>query len=207
MMYYLSIISTGMSLVGNSYAIISELVKHYGYIAIFTLMLLEGSSIPVPSEVILPLTGLFARQGLLNIYMGVFAALLGSIGGLAIDYYIGYFIGKDVVYKHLQAFHITKESLDSFDRWFERNGIAAVFISRLIPALRTVMSFPAGFAKMPQKKFFAYSIAGSLIWDSVLAAYGYYALSSTNAVILMASIGIFALVLYAIYAAAKKYMK
>lgn len=203
----LNIFTVGTALINNSYAVISVLVKHYGYAAIFTLMMLEGSSLPVPSEVVLPLTGLFARQGLLNLYLGVLAALLGSIVGLAIDYYIGYFIGKDVVYKHLQAFRIKKESLDSFDRWFERNGFAAVFISRLIPVLRTLMSFPAGFAKMPQKEFFTYSIAGSVIWDSVLALYGYYALASSSAVTIMASIGAFALVLYAIYYIAKRHMK
>ncbi|MEM0149583.1 MAG: DedA family protein [Candidatus Micrarchaeaceae archaeon] len=203
----LAIFGFAASLISNSYATISVLVQHYGYAAIFALMLLEGSSLPVPSEVILPLTGFFARQGFLSLYWGVLAALLGSIAGLAIDYYIGYFIGKDVVYRHLQAFRIKKESLDSFDRWFERNGFAAVFISRLIPVLRTFMSFPAGFAKMPQKEFFAYSIAGSIIWDTVLALYGYYALASDSAVLIMASIGAFALALYAIYYVAKKRMK
>ncbi|MGC8651678.1 MAG: DedA family protein [Candidatus Micrarchaeia archaeon] len=201
------IISIALSLVGSSYATISVLVKDYGYAAIFLLMLLEGSSVPVPSEVVLPLTGLFARQGLLSIYWGVLAALLGSIVGLAVDYYIGYFIGKDIVYKHLKRLHIRQEALDSFDRWFERNGMAAVFISRLIPVLRTLMSFPAGFAKMPPREFFAYSVAGSLIWDIVLALYGYYALASSNAVLLMASIGAFALVLYVIYAIARKHLR
>ncbi|MCL4373375.1 MAG: DedA family protein [Candidatus Marsarchaeota archaeon] len=201
------LISIAISFVSSSYATISLLVKHYGYAAIFVLMLLEGSSIPVPSEVVLPLVGLFAKEGLLKLYLGVIAALLGSIAGLAIDYYIGYFIGKDIVYKHLKRFHIKQESLDAFDKWFERNGLAAVFLSRLIPALRTLMSFPAGFAKMPPRKFFAYSIAGSLIWDVVLALYGYYALSTSNAVLLMTSIGLFALVLYAIYYIAKKRMK
>ncbi len=203
----MGIISIASSIMGSSYSTIALLVKHYGYAAIFTLMLLEGSSLPVPSEVVLPLTGLLARSGLLNAYWGVIVALLGSIGGLAIDYYIGYFIGKDIVYKHLQKFHIRKESLDAFDRWFERNGLAAVFLSRLIPVLRTFMSFPAGFARMDQKKFFAYSIAGSLIWDSLLVGYGYYALPVSNAVLLITSIGMFALLLYFIYYIAKKRMK
>ncbi|MGC8670061.1 MAG: DedA family protein [Candidatus Micrarchaeia archaeon] len=201
------LISILLSLIGSSYATISLLVEHYGYAALFVLMLLEGSSIPVPSEVVLPLIGVFAKEGLLKLYLGITAALLGSIAGLAIDYYIGYFIGKDIVYRHLKRFHIKQESLDAFDRWFERNGLAAVFLSRLIPALRTLMSFPAGFAKMPPKKFFAYSIAGTLIWDVVLALYGYYALSTNNGVLLLTSIGVFAIVLYAIYYIAKKRMK
>ncbi len=171
----------------------------FGYLAIFGLMLLEGSSLPVPSEVVLPLAGLFAQKGLLDVYIAFFAALFGSIGGLAIDYYIGYFLGKEVVYKHLRLFHIRQESLDNFDRWFARNGTAAVFISRLIPVVRTFMSFPAGFARMNAKRFFSYSIIGTAIWDAVLLAFGYYFLSASSAVYVLTSIGVFAIIVYLLY--------
>ncbi len=171
----------------------------YGYLAVFGLMLLEGSSLPVPSEVVMPLAGLLAQKGIFNFYIALFAGLMGSIGGLIIDYYIGYFLGKDVVYKHLRLFHIRQESLDNFDEWFTRNGTAAVFISRLIPVLRTFMSFPAGFARMNAKKFFAYSIAGTFIWDVVLMAFGYYFLSATNAVYVLFAIAVFAIMVYLIY--------
>lgn len=194
------------SLFTNAYATIQALMGQYGYFAIFVLMLLEGSTIPVPSEVVLPLAGIFVANGTLNFTLAYIAALLGSVVGLAVDYYIGYFIGKDVVYKHLKLFHVTQERLDAFDRWFERNGFAAVFFSRLVPVVRTVMSFPAGFARMNQKKFFAYSAVGAAIWDAVLMVFGMKALSTNNAVITLAAIGVFAIVLYAVYRLAMQRM-
>lgn len=195
-----------LSIFGSSYSAISALVKSYGYAAIFGLMLLEGSSLPVPSEVVMPLAGLFSHQGLLSFYAALGAGLLGSVGGLAIDYYIGYFFGKDVIYKHLRTFHVKKESLDSFDTWFARNGDVAVFVSRLVPVIRTFMSFPAGFARMDQRRFFAYSIAGTFIWDAVLMAFGFYALSSRSAVLILISVAAFAIVIYVVYYLSMKSM-
>lgn len=201
MMYELFSIA---ALFTNSYNTIMHLVSSYGYPALFGLMLLEGSSLPVPSEVILPLAGYLAAKGTFNVFLAFLFSLLGSICGLIIDYTIGYVIGKDIVYKHLRRLRIRKSSLDAFDAWFARNGVAAVFFSRLIPVLRTVMSFPAGFAKMQLKKFFIYSITGSVIWDSVLIAFGYYLLSAHSAEIALASIGIFAILLYIVFKMALK---
>jgi membrane protein DedA with SNARE-associated domain len=195
--YLLSIVAVFFS---NPWVMIKQLISSYGYSAIFVLMLLESSSLPVPSEVVLPLAGLLSSKGMLNLYFAFAAALAGSIGGLAVDYLLGYYLGKDIVYKHLRDFHIKKRDLDAFDAWFDRNAIGAIFLSRLIPVARTVMSVPAGFARMPLKQFFSYSIAGSFIWDIVLMYFGFYLLSARSASIVLASIGAFAIVLYLIYA-------
>ncbi len=195
-----------LSILATTYSSISALISEYGYIAIFGLMLLEGSSLPVPSEVVLPLAGLLVANHTLNFGLVYIAALLGSIAGLAVDYYIGYFLGKDVVYKNLKLFHIKQAQLDAFDKWFDRNGVSAVFFTRFIPVLRTIMSFPAGFAHMEQKRFFAYSIAGTAIYDIILIIFGIKALSTHNAVITLTSIGIFAIVLYSLYRYAMKRM-
>jgi membrane protein DedA with SNARE-associated domain len=196
LMYLFGIVS---SFVPDSYAVISNLIHSYGYAAVFVLMLFESSSLPVPSEVVLPLAGFLSSKGFLNLYLAFAAALLGGIGGLCIDYFIGYYLGKDVVYKHLGYFHVKKTDLDAFDAWFDRNAIAAIFFSRLIPVARTIMSIPAGFARMPLKQFFEYSIAGSVIWDAVLMYFGFYLLSASSASVVLASIGAFAIVLYLIY--------
>lgn len=198
-MFSLSIISFILSLITNSSNAISAFIKSYGYEAIFVLMALESSSLPVPSEVILPLVGLFASRHILSFYLALVVGLLGSILGALVDYAIGYIIGKDVIYKHLRLFHLKKESLDNFDKWFEKNGLAAVFLTRLVPIARTIINFPAGFAKMNLKEFLAYSIAGMVIWDVVLMAFGYYLLSSSSAVVVLASVGVFAILLYVIY--------
>ena len=206
-MFTLTIISFVSSLVHGSYAVIEAFIKSYGYAAVFLLMGLESSSLPVPSEVVLPLVGYFAAKGILNFYLALLAAMLGSIVGSIVDYAIGYYIGKEIVYKHLKFFHIKKESLDNFDSWFEKNGIAAIFLSRLVPVVRTFINFPAGFAKMSFKDFMLYSTAGIIIWDVVLMVFGYYLLSANSAVIVLGAIGGLAILLYVVYKVAMKGMK
>ncbi|MEM0107072.1 MAG: DedA family protein [Candidatus Micrarchaeaceae archaeon] len=174
-------------------------MKYYGYFAVFGLMALEGSSLPVPSEVVMPFAGFLSAKGLLSFPLALLAGLLGSIVGLAVDYYIAYFLGKEIIYKHLHKFHISKKSLDSFDRWFKKNGDGIIFVSRLLPVVRTIMSFPAGFAKMDQKKFFLYSFFGTFIWDAVLMLFGFYALSASSRYIILGAISTFAVILYVLY--------
>lgn len=199
MMFLLGVISFVSSLIHNSYGTINAFMKSYGYAAIFVLMAMEGSTLPIPSEVVLPLAGLFAANGTLDFYVALVVGILGSLAGTMIDYVIGYVIGKDIIYKHLNLFHIKRETLDNFDRWFEKNGVAAVFFTRMVPVVRTVINFPAGFAKMPLKEFLAYTVAGIVIWDTVLMAFGYYLLSVHSATIILAAIGAFAILLYIIY--------
>ncbi len=176
-------------------------IKEYKYLAIFVSMALESASLPIPSEVIMPFAGILAKEGMLNGVAAFIVSLLGSGTGVMIDYAIGYLIGKDVLYKHLKFFHVTKQSMDSFDEWFNSNGGFAVFVIRLIPVIRGLVSFPAGISRMDIKKFLSYSFAGIFIWNLALMLFGYYLLSEnisnlTNIFILL---GIFALFLYIIY--------
>ena len=176
----------------------SAALRKYGYAALFILMILESASLPIPSEVVLPVAGLFAVQGIFNFYFTLVIVVIAGIIGISIDYFIAYFLSKDVVYKHLQLFHIKKETLENFDRWFNRNGVFAVFSMRMVPVLRGLVSFPAGFAAMPKKQFYAYSILGSLIWDVILMSFGYYALQGSTTEIIIV-IGIVGIALYAVY--------
>lgn len=184
-----------------------NLVEQYGYSMLFVLMTLESSSIPVPSEVVMTLAGALASKGMLDFWIAYVVTLSGSTLGMLIDYYIGFFIGKDVLYKHMKIFRIKKKTFEKFDGWFERNAVSAIFLSRLLPVVRTWMSFPAGFVKMPMKKFLFYSISGSAIWDLVLMIFGFYAFNTNKAVIWLASIGILAIVLYSLYRIALRSMK
>ncbi|MGC9142277.1 MAG: DedA family protein [Candidatus Micrarchaeia archaeon] len=187
-----------------AYSSLSSLISEYGYIAVFVLMVLESASMPVPSEVVLPAIGYFSSKGLLNIYVATIVVYLSSFVGMAINYYIAYLLGKDVVYKHLHWFRIKKEDVEAFERWFNENGPFVVFISRLLPIVRGLINFPAGFALMDQKKFYLYSMAGAAIWDTLLILFGYYALSTSSITKLLVSIGIFGIVLYAVYKLAIK---
>jgi len=193
-----------LDLLNLTYSTISALVSQYGYYAIFLLMLLEAAAFPVPSEVVLPAVGYLASKGAVDPLIGFTAVILGGIIGMGVDYYIAYFLGKDVVYKHLSLFHVNKERLDSFDKWFAANGAFAVFITRLVPLVRALINFPAGFAQMPARKFFAYSVAGTLIWDALLIGFGYYALSLSNFHAVVALLFVFALALWLAYRFAVK---
>lgn len=180
---------------------IVHLLTVYKYYAIFLLSLLEFASLPIlPSELVLPAIGYLAAQMQLNLYVGAAAAIVGGMIGIAIDYYVAYYIGKDVVYKHLKFFHIKQETLDVLDRWFEHNGAFAVFICRFIPVIKGLVSFPAGFAEMPKKKFFLMSFLGVFIGDGAFILFGYYALATSNLYYIIAAIAVFCIFLYALYA-------
>ncbi len=199
-----------VALLHASSALVQQIVASYGYLGIFGLMLLESASLPIPSEVIMPLAGYYSSIGVLDPFAAMAVALIGSVIGMAVDYYVAYFVGKEVVYKHLGAFHISKERLDAFDRWFKVNGPAAVMIVRLIPVIRGLVSFPAGFAEMPVRKFFLYSFIGAFIWDLVLFMLGFYALSyalqENNVYLLFIIIAAVAVVMYLVYYFAMKRM-
>lgn len=186
-------------LLGLSYSTVTAVLAQYSYLAIFILLVLEAASLPIPSEVVLPAVGYFAATGQINLFLGFLVVILGGFVGMGIDYYVAYFFGKEVVYKHASKFHISKKKIQAFDAWFARNGAFAVFITRLMPVVRGLINFPAGFAGMPVRTFFSYSIIGTAMWDVLLIGFGYYALSITNAYIVAEALVIFTAVLYAVY--------
>ncbi len=197
------------SIIGGSQQFILSFISSNGYAALLVLMILESASLPIPSEIVIPTAGYLSAQGLLNPFVAFTVILIGSLIGIALDYGIGFYLGKDVVYKHLKLFRVKKESIDAFDSWFMRNGAFAVFVSRLIPEVRGLMSIPAGFARMPLKKFYAYSTIGIVVWNTVLMAFGFYLgkYAAKNAELLLVSVAAFIIALYAIYRYASKRMK
>lgn len=174
------------------------IVSKYGYIGLFSLMLGEAASLPIPSEVVLPIAGLLSAKGLFNFYIAFAIVIVAEIIGMTIDYYIAYFVGKEVMYKHTSLF-LKKDRIIAFDNWFNENGKVALFASRLIPIVRGLISFPAGFSKMPKKTFYFYSITGSLIWNAFLMSFGYYALNVSSIYLTLVLLGILIVVLYAAY--------
>jgi len=188
----------------GAYSNFYNFILGYKYIALFVLMLLESTSLPVPSEIVMPIAGILSRTGLFSFPIAFLAATFGSLIGVLIDYYIGYILGKDIIYKHLHFFHLNQEEVEKFDRWFNSNMALTVFISRLIPVIRTFMSFPAGFAKMDIKDFVFYSSLGIILWDFILMLFGYYLVSSSNINIDIIYILLFLILLYIIYKIVKK---
>jgi membrane protein DedA with SNARE-associated domain len=138
-------------------------------------MLLESSSLPVPSEVILPFAGYLVSIGLLNFWVCLTIATIAGIAGAIIDYYI-VFKGAHLIMEH-KIFGkkvFTKSQLELAMGWFGKYGFFAVFLSRLIPGFRTIVSFPAGAARMPLVKFVAYTTAGCLVWNGLLIYLGLF---------------------------------
>ncbi|MDE0923791.1 DedA family protein [Aurantimonas coralicida] len=156
---------------------IVALVERTGSIGVALLMLAENVFPPVPSELIMPLAGFSAARGDLNVVAIIIAGTIGSLLGALLWYYIGKWIGaerlKRWASRHGRWLTITPEEVDQASNWFHRHGGMAVFIGRLIPAVRTLISVPAGVAGMPLTPFLLYTILGTVIWTAFLAGAGY----------------------------------
>ena len=154
---------------------VNETVASWGYGGIFGLMVLESSSLPVPSEVVLPFSGYLVSIGQLNFWVTVAVATVAAIIGSLIDYYIG-LKGIQALTKRrvLGRVLFSMDQLTFAGKWFNKYGSLMIFLARLIPGIRTLISFPAGAAKMPLTKFLAFTTAGCLLWNTLLIYVGYY---------------------------------
>ncbi len=154
---------------------VTATVRSLGYVGIFALMLLESSSLPIPSEVVLPFAGYLVSTGQLGFWLTVIVATLAGIAGSLVDYYIGLKGTKILVQRRILGRSLLSTSqLSIAAGWFSKYGTVIVFFSRMIPGFRTIISFPAGAVKMSLVKFTAYSMAGCLIWNIALIYLGYF---------------------------------
>jgi membrane protein DedA with SNARE-associated domain len=154
---------------------VTATVSSWGYAGVFGLMLLESSSLPIPSEVVLPFAGYLVSLGQLNLWVTIAIATVAGVAGSMIDYFIGLRAAHALSeHRILGKVFFTRSQLETAVNWFGRYGVAVVFFSRLIPGFRTIVSFPAGAVKMPIAKFLAYSTAGCLIWNGLLIYVGYW---------------------------------
>lgn len=156
---------------------IVEIVSAFGYVGVFLLMLLENIFPPIPSELIMPLAGFVAARGDLNFVAVILVGTAGSVVGALPWYYAGAKLGKARM-KHLAErwghwLTLSPEDVDKASAWFDRHGKGAVFFGRLMPAVRTLISVPAGIVGMPIVLFLIYSTLGSLIWTALLALAGF----------------------------------
>ena len=144
---------------------------------VIALMAIESACIPLPSEIIMPLAGWFLIKYhslpiAFNLLAGVFGALGCTIGSI-IAYWVGTKGGRPFLNKYGKYILITPHDLDRADQWFQKNGDWAIFITRLMPVIRTFISLPAGIAKMRIGKFLIYTFVGSFIWCTALSLAGY----------------------------------
>lgn len=154
---------------------VTTTVSSWGYVGIFLMMLFEASSLPIPSEVILPFSGYLVFMGQLNVWITILVSTLAGIAGSLIDYYIG-MKGTNLLARRrvLDKLLFSKTRLEMAAKWFDQYGAFAVFLSRMISGFRTLVSFPAGAVKMSIRKFVAYTTGGCLIWNAFLVYVGVY---------------------------------
>jgi membrane protein DedA with SNARE-associated domain len=163
-------------MVSSILSVISNFIIHtissIGYFGVGGLMAIESANIPLPSEVIMPFAGFLVAQGQLNLFLVALAGAFGCLVGSLLSYGIGLWGGRPLIEKWGKYILISHHDLDSADRWFKRFGDEAIFIARILPVIRTFISFPAGIAKMNLKKFSLYTFVGSFIWCLALAYAG-----------------------------------
>ena len=172
-----------MSLNDTIFNLALNLLSQWGYPGVFLLMTLEGATLPVPSEIVLPLTGFLVYQGRLEFWTAVAAATLGSLVGTVVDFGIGYYLGRAAVLRYGRKIRLSERHLMITERWFASYGSAAVFLARFVPLLRTLVAFPAGTAKMKFSKFLAYSTVGIVIWDIILIYLGVLAGQNATSIV------------------------
>lgn len=151
-------------------------MESYGYTGIFFLILLENIFPPIPSEIVLTVGGFMTTTTKLNIAGVIAASTAGSVAGAVILYYLGRWLSVErlegIVEKYGKWLRLKKQDLHKADAWFDRYGVWTVFFGRLIPVVRSLISIPAGMSGMKVKWFLLFTIAGTLIWNTILVIIG-----------------------------------
>ncbi len=150
---------------------IFQAITFFGYPGIVGIIALENVFPPIPSELVLPLAGFLSTQGTFSILGIIIASTLGSLLGAYILYFFGYLSNgektKNLFKKYGKYALLKEEDLDKSEEWFKKYGYASVFFGRMVPLVRSLISIPAGYVKMPLWEFTLFTIAGSLFWNTV----------------------------------------
>lgn len=152
-------------------------IEQTGYLGIALLMLLENVFPPIPSELVLPFAGYVAAKGELNVVGVLAAAVAGSLLGALPWYYLGRRLGhgglQRFAQRHGRLLTMEPEDIDRAQEWFRRHGPSSVAFGRLVPAVRSVISMPAGVAQLPLLKFLLWSLVGTVAWSALLLGVGF----------------------------------
>ena len=160
-------------------SVIDWYMVNLNYFTIALLMTIESSFIPFPSEVVIPFAAYKAAQGGLNVFGVVIAGTLGALIGALFNYYLSLYLGRPLVYRLADSkigriLLLSKDKVQHAENYFIKNGNSSTFIGRLVPAVRQLISIPAGLSKMNIRNFILYTTAGAGIWNIILAVIGYF---------------------------------
>jgi membrane protein DedA with SNARE-associated domain len=145
-------------------------------------MVAESATLPIPSEVVLPLAGYLVYMRQLEFWSTVAVATVGSLVGTMVDFEIGYYLGRPAVLQYGRIVRFSEKRLETTEKWFTSHGRSVVLLARFVPLLRTLIAFPAGIVRMDMKRFLAYSAIGILVWDIALIYLGDLAGQNSTAI-------------------------
>lgn len=164
----------------ESIPFIAWCLEHLNYWVITLLMAIESSFIPFPSEVVVPPAAYkAATTGELNVFLIVLCASVGACIGALVNYYLARYLGRPLVYRFAESrlghmCLIDSAKVERAERYFDEHGAIGTFIGRLVPAVRQLISIPAGLARMGLGRFLLYTTLGASLWNAILAAMGWY---------------------------------
>jgi membrane protein DedA with SNARE-associated domain len=157
---------------------ITSIIESAGYFGVVFLMFFENLFPPIPSEVVMPLSGYTASQGQLSIVGVIIAGTFGSVLGALFWYYVARWMGEDRLKRwarrHGRWITLGPSDIDKADDWFDRYGGWVVFFGRLVPTIRTLVAIPAGLFEMPVGRYLLLTTLGSAIWSGTLALIGWW---------------------------------
>jgi membrane protein DedA with SNARE-associated domain len=149
-----------------------RLSLEWGYAGVFTMMAIESTVFPLPSEVVVPPAAYWAQQGRFHFWGVVVAATLGSWAGSALSYWVARWAGRPLILRYGRFFFVSEKKWLLAEQWINHYSMAGVFFSRLLPVVRHLVSLPAGAARIPFGRFSLMTLLGSFTWCTVLAWFG-----------------------------------
>ncbi|MDT0049577.1 DedA family protein [Listeria cossartiae subsp. cayugensis] len=181
---------------------ITSIMADFGYIGIFLLIMVENLFPPIPSEIILTFGGFMTTISSLNVVMVIIVATLGSVVGAILLYKVASYFGKErltkIVLKYGRILRLKESDIERAESFFLKYGSWAVFLCRMIPLIRSLISIPAGMTKMKMSRFLVLTTAGSLLWNTVLIGLGALLGESWNEIIVF--MDSFSTIIYSIIA-------
>ena len=155
---------------------VQDIIERLGAVGVALLVILENVFPPIPSEIVLPFAGFVAQRGDGSVVVMIVAATVGAVIGALILYYVAALIGPVrlgvFIAKFGKWFGVKPADLIRAEQWFDRHAVAAVLLGRCVPLIRSVVSVPAGFRRMPLVPFIAYTALGSAVWNTALIGAG-----------------------------------
>ena len=156
-----------------------DLINQFGYMAISFLIAIENVFPPIPSEVILSFAGFATHLSQMTVVGTIIASTIGAVLGALILYGVGWFLNEErleriIDHKAFKMLGFKRGDVQKAINWFDKYGTGAIFYGRCIPVVRSLISIPAGTAKVKMSKFLIYTTLGSLVWNTILVALGSY---------------------------------